>query len=88
MLVDLVTPEKDLENFMISEYPRKIFDDQIAKFGEGKNETYLFIGLDYMELTVFLMDFFGDEYEFNIFEHKTKRLIENNHNFINHNYRH
>ena len=88
MIVDLITSERDLEGLMLSEYPGKIFRNQIAELGEGKNKTYSFIGLDYNELTAFLMNFFDDEYEFKIFEHKTKRLIEDNRNFSGYHYYH
>ena len=81
MLVDFSTTEKNLEDLMLSEYPGKIFKEQIKKIGEGENKTYRFFGLDYRKLSYFLMIFFDETYEFKIFEHKTGKLIEDNNIF-------
>ena len=83
MLVDLVTPEKELEELMISEYPEILKEKQIVKSRNNNRKIYGFFGLDYLELTVFFINFFGVEYEFKIFENRTTRFIEDNHTFIN-----
>ena len=81
MLVDLVTPERNLEDLMLGSYPGKIRENQIEKKGEKENKIFYFLGLDYEELTSFLTE--GGRYNFWIFEHTTRRFIESNHNFIN-----
>ena len=86
MLVDLVTSEKIMEDLMLESYPGTMRENQIEKKGEGKNKVFYFLGLDYKELTSFLLG--CESYNFQIFEHTTKKFIENNHNFINSKYRH
>lgn len=86
MLVDLLTLEKDLEDLMLSEYPGILKEEQIVKSKKGERKVYSFFGLEYEELTSFLAECKG--YNFWIFEHTTKRFIEDNREFINHGYYH
>lgn len=85
MLVDLLTTEEDLEGLMLAEYPGEISGEisreQITKIGEDVINVYSFLGLNYNELSYFLIVFFDKSYEFKIFEHQTKRLIEDNNSF-------
>ena len=45
MIVDLVTRERELEDLMLKEYAGKIFEDQVAKSGEGEDKIFHFLGL-------------------------------------------
>lgn len=81
MLVDLSATERALEDLMLSEYPEKIFGNQVTKTGEGKNKVYGFLGLDYDVLARFLTEF--PSYRFVILEHSTGRIIETDRNFNN-----
>ena len=82
MLVNLFTPGRDLEDLMLSEYPEKIFGDQIAELNlEDGSKLYVFFKLDYKELVKFLTQY--PDYEFRILEHPTGRFIEDYRNFNN-----
>lgn len=81
MFVNLSTPEKILENLILTKYPGNIFKDQISKTEKGDEKIYCFSKLEYEELMEFLINY--SACEFKIMEHSTGRFIEDNRNFIN-----
>lgn len=81
MLVNLSTTDKILEDLILTEYPGKIFEDQVSKTDNGERKPYCFSGLEYEELTKFLINYLG--YKFEIIEPATGRIIEDDRNFIN-----
>ena len=82
MLVDLVTPERDLEDLMLKKYPGEIFEEQVAKSGEGKNKVFYFLGFDYESLSEFLVKNKCTGYRYSILD-ENSRLIEENNTFHN-----
>lgn len=81
MIVDLLTSEKILGDLILTEYPGKIFKNQVSKIEKDDEIIYCFSKLEYEELTKFLINY--SVYEFKIMDHSKGRFIEDNRNFIN-----
>lgn len=81
MIVDLLTSEKILGDLILTEYPGKIFENQVSKTNKGKRKIYCFSKLEYKELMKFLITY--SFYEFKIMEDSTERFIEDDRKFIN-----
>ena len=52
-IVNLVTESRALEDLMLSQYPGLLFEWQVRKEGDGEEKRYIFVGLDYRELSFF-----------------------------------
>ena len=85
MFVDFFTTEKELEDLMLSKYQGRLFPSQIKKIEDDYHGTYVysFFKVDYGKLAQLLLDGFDENREFMILQHGSRRLIEDNSNFIN-----